>query len=263
MRKYLAVMKITFKDFAAYRSQIYITYVGWITRLMIIVFLWKAIFAAKSQIGNYNFPEILTYFILVQIAMSFVFSHIGFHYARDINNGDLSNFLHRPISYPLFKFIYEISMNFARTMIGLTIYALIIVIFYRYFSFHLSFASIPLAIISLVFGFIINYSMVAMIGMLTFWFSDSSRLVYIYFSIVTIFSGLTIPVDLFPQKMFEALKYTPFPYSFFLPVKILQNTDINGNIPLLRMQIFFAILLSLAAMFMYKKGLKKYEASGK
>lgn len=261
--KYFAVFKTTLKDFTEYRNQIFITYLGWLTRLLIIIYLWKAIFLTKAQIGNYTLEEMLGYFILVQMIMSFVFSHIGFHYARDINNGDLANFLHRPISYPLYKFVYELGTNVARTLVGISIYLLIIFLFPKNFVFHLSWIQVPLATISLFLSFVINYCLVAMIGMMSFWFNETSRLVYIYFSLVTIFSGLTIPLDLFPEKFFNFLRFTPFPYTFYLPVKILQNIHPENLMQFFRTQILFAILIVAIMTTLYRFGLKHYESSGR
>lgn len=264
LHKYFTVFITTLKDFKEYRSQFYLTYIGWFTRLVIIVFLWKAIFEGKSHIGHYDFKDALTYFMLTQIGMSFIFSHVGFHYARDIVSGDLSNYLHRPISYPLYKLVFELGRNIARTFIGIISYGIMIIIFAKYFSFHFSWTILPLALLSFILGFLINHCMTALVGILSFWFTDTTRLIYIYFSIVTIFAGLTVPLDLFPEKMYTILKFTPLPYSFFIPVKILQNTyqgqELLENV---LAQIFFTVILIGITIASYRLGLKKYEAVGK
>ena len=115
MQKYLAILKTGWQEAFEYRIEFFLSLAGWFVRLAIALFIWAAVFKDQNTVGNYNFESILTYFLLIQIVVTLVFSRVGFQVGEDIHTGDFSNYLTRPISYTLYQIFSELSRNLLKT----------------------------------------------------------------------------------------------------------------------------------------------------
>ncbi len=112
-------------------------------------------------------------------------------------------------------------------------------------------------------AYVSNTCFLVLIGMLAFWTATAERLLFVFFSIVHLLSGVIIPIDLFSDKLEHALYFTPFPYLFYVPVKLFQSTEwIPQTFQWLGVSAIYMIGLLLLTEWMFRKGLKSYEAAG-
>lgn len=268
MRKYFRVLRVALLDALEYRIELIIRIAGWGVRLVISLFLWFAVTESKGEIiAGYTFEKIILYFFLIQIMATFVFNDAGFAIHRDIHYGDFSNYLVKPIRYLPFRFSVELSYIISRSLMGLLIFGGAL-FFYQ----SLFFTSVVeptrwlLFVLALLLAMLLNFLLVAMISLLSFWIYSAHRLLFIYFGIINIFSGLILPLDFFPEKLLAVIKLLPFPYLFYYPLQIILKPEVTAEmfakmtiLPQLFQIAIFSALVSLLFIF----GLKKYEAVGR
>lgn len=269
MRKYLRVLRVALLDALEYRIELIIRIAGWGVRLVISLFLWFAVTQSKGEIiAGYTFEKIILYFFLIQIMATFVFNDAGFAIWKDIHYGDFSNYLVKPIRYLPFRFSVELSYIVSRSLMGLLIFGGGLFIYKS--SFFTSIFATPshwlLFLIALFFAMILNFLLVAAISLLSFWIYSAHRLLFIYFGIINIFSGLILPLDFFPEKLLAIVKFLPFPYLFYYPLQIVLKPEVTAEmfakmtlLPQLAQIAVFSAAVSLLFIF----GLKKYEAVGR
>lgn len=265
MKKYWVTFKIGWQDAFEYRTEIVLSLIGWVVRLLIAIFIWSAVFEGKEKIGEYSFEGIIIYFIITSVVTTLVFSRIGFQVGEDIHTGDFSNYLLKPISYTVYQIISEFSKNILRTIIGATVFLAILFFFYPHFFATFEIGRILPIFVSLLLAYIINSFISMSIGLSGFWVVNSNRLMFIYFAIITAISGMTVPLDLFPQQAVEIFYYLPFSYIFFFPVKIIQSTHLDPEflVKVFTGQAIFLVVLGSLNYFIYRLGVKKYEAVGR
>lgn len=263
------VLRVAFLDALEYRIELIIRIAGWGVRLVISLFLWFAVTQSKGEIiAGYTFEKIILYFFLIQIMATFVFNDSGFAIHRDIHYGDFSNYLVKPIRYLPFRFSVEFSYIISRSLMGLLIFGGALFLYQP--SFFTSVFVEPtrwlLFLLALLFAMLLNFLLVAMISLLAFWIYSAHRLLFIYFGIINIFSGLILPLDFFPEKLLAVVKLLPFPYLFYYPLQIILKPEVTVEmfakitlLPQLLQIAVFSALVSLLFIF----GLKKYEAVGK
>lgn len=263
MHKYLTVFRLGWLDALEYRTEFFVSVIGWGIRLFIALFLWLAVFEAKGgEIGTYSFTGIVRYFFIVQIISGFIFSRVGFDIAHDIYRGDFSNFLLKPMNYLSFRLIHEMSKNLFRTLIALFIFGTIV--FVSFGGIPFSWWKIPLGIFAIIGSYLINSCLVCIIALSAFWIINAMRLSFIYFGILTIFSGMMIPVDLFPQKIFAVFQLLPFSYIFYFPASIIQSPTYNASfLTGFAIQWFYIFMLIFVLAFFYRRGIKRFEAVGR
>ncbi|HJX46074.1 MAG TPA: ABC-2 family transporter protein, partial [Patescibacteria group bacterium] len=100
MKKYLSVFKISFQQEFAYRVNFIMWRVRNVTQLFLVFFLWDTVFSAQGKvIFGYDKTRILTYVFGLLIIRAFVLSARAVDVAGEVANGDLSNYLIKPVSY--------------------------------------------------------------------------------------------------------------------------------------------------------------------
>lgn len=263
LTKYFALAKNTLQEYFAYRINFLFWRLQVITSFFIFYYLWASVAQNQTHVGIYNLPQIYTYFIIGYIIRALVFSTRTADLGGEIQNGNLSNLLTKPIE--------TISYYFSRDLID-KLFNLFFMIFEFIFILFVLRPSISFPSLSNFFYFFLStiiaaatfffYSLV--ISFATFW-SDQAWSSRFLFGIVFInlFSGQFIPLDLLPSAVSNILLYTPYPYLYFYPVKFWL-----GLIP--TSQIFFIFLNSLIILFflfflsrlMWRYGLKKYQSYG-
>jgi len=105
--------------------------------------------------------------------------------------------------------------------------------------------------------FVMNYG----IGLLAFWLEDTWILKVILMVISSFLSGAILPLDLFPPALVEILKWTPFPYLSYYPIKIFMGVEPNYLFAIGVMTGWMA-LITYCNHLIWKKGMKLYTAAG-
>ena len=263
MKKYFEILRLGWLDALEYRTEFMISIMSWGIRLFIAFFLWVAVAQTRGgEIGPYTTRSILVYFFITQIISSFVFSRVGFDIAYDIYRGDLANFLLKPMNYIVFRVIHETGKNIFRTILGAVIFGTLLWLWLGGVPFALW--KIPFVLLALPGAYIVNFCMVALISLTGFWTTNSTRYSFIYFGILSIFSGMVFPVDLFPDNFAKILKLLPFQYVFFYPAKIIQSQTFSADMwSGLFIQLTYALVFGCAVAAVYCAGLRKFEADGR
>ena len=100
MKKYLSVFKISFQQEFAYRVNFIMWRIRNVLQLFLVFFLWDTVFSGQDKvIFGYDKARILTYVFGLLIIRAFVLSARAVDVAGEVANGDLSNYLIKPVSY--------------------------------------------------------------------------------------------------------------------------------------------------------------------
>ena len=262
---FFKVIKLALLDGLAYRSETYMQVLAWFINFLIQFYLWSAIYETKSEIVGYTLTSMISYFFIVQMIRTLTFSHFGFLANESIKDGDLVNLLTKPVSVLPFWFAIEIGQNLIRFIFALIGNFIIVLFFYKYLDFsHINLLMFSLGIFSLIPAFIISFCFTVMIGALAFWIQDANRLIFFYFAIISLASGWMIPLDLMPEKYYDILMLTPFPYTFFTTIKLIQGTLPRNEIAfVMLMQSMYAITMIYLLHLQLKFGIKHFEGTGR
>ncbi len=264
MKKYLIVAKNTWDQTVTYRLNFVMWRVRVVLQILTIYFLWLAVLPKDVVIGAYDQPLILTYILGTSLITSFVMSSRSYEVGDEINEGNLSNFLIRPINYFLYQFARDMgdkAMNLVFCITELTIIFFILhpPLFIQNEPTYLL-LSLLSALVALVMYFFINF----LLGLIGFWSPEVWAPRFIFFILVTFFSGGLFPLDILPEHIFAIFKFLPFTYLLFFPLKIylgqLSQVEILEGILI---SLIWTILLYFVMKFVWNRGLKIYTAYGK
>src|SRR3990172_10364823 len=109
MRKYFQIFQISFQEEFAYKLNFIMWRVRNVFQILLTFFLWNTIFASPTiVIFGYDRSKILTYVFGMMIVRALVMSARAADIASDIAQGDLSNYLLKPITYFKYWFTRDV-----------------------------------------------------------------------------------------------------------------------------------------------------------
>ena len=270
MRKYWHIIGIGVQNNLTYRFNFLARTLFGFIPIAAILLLWRNIYAGNAERGaglevaSYTLMQMTSYYLLVTIvdALTAV-NEDDWQIAADIKDGNISQFLLKPVDYLWFRFCLFLSGR--ATYLTVAFLPITLVIYFLRDSFALppdfaTFAAFGVSVgLTALLQFFLSYTM----AMLAFWVMEISTFVFILYAFEYIASGHMFPLDIMPDVVKQILYFTPFPYQLYLPVGIYLG-KINGAQLVIGMvmQAGWVVVAYFLARFAWHHGIKKYAAAG-
>jgi ABC-2 type transport system permease protein len=262
--KYFRVFANTWEETLSYRFNFVMWRFRVVLQLLTMFFLWNALIPKNSTLFGYSQPQILTYILGTSLMTSIVIATRTAEIGDQINNGTLSNFLIRPISYMKYWFARDLgdkAMNLVFSVVEITLLIIIFKpnLFIQNQPQYIAIAFVS-ALISMTMYFYFNY----LLGLLGFWSNEIWGPRFIFWILLNFFAGSLFPLDILPNTIFNILKFLPFTYLLYFPLKIyLGQLETYAIIEGLIISILWTFILYFVVKLTWNKGLKVYGAEGK
>lgn len=266
MKKYLSIFFISWANGFVYRLNFIMWRVRSVIQLLVVYFLWLAIFRQGGTIFGYEKQMILTYVLGTALLRSFVLGSRSVDVASEIARGDLSNYLVKPINYFanwLTRDLADKTLNLIFVSFELTA---IILILKPPLFFQTQPLQLILFIIASLLAMLIYFFLSFLISSVTFWYVEHSGWPVRFVSTVIIefLSGGLFPLDILPQVAFNLLRFLPPAYFLFYPMQIyLGRLNFQASVTSLLVMIVWLLALIKITQFIWNQGLKVYGAYGR
>jgi ABC-2 type transport system permease protein len=267
MKKYLHVINVGIQNNLTYRVNFLARAVFGLIPLIAVIYVWQAIYAGKgenSMVGSYTLAEMISYYLLTTVvdALTAV-NEDDWQIAADIKDGNISQFLLKPIDYLGYRLCLFVSGRVTYMVVATV--PLVIFIFYLrgYFVLPADWITLGCFLISVVLTALLQFFISYTMAMLAFWVLEVSTFIFILFAFEYIASGHLFPLDILPRGLERLLQLTPFPYQLYFPISIyMGKTSGQDLFRGLWAQIFWVIAAYGMARFMWHRGVRKYSAVG-
>src|ERR1051325_8289928 len=122
MKKYLHVINIGIQNNLTYRFNFFARTVFGFIPLIAVIYVWRAIYAGKPQdqnVGTYSLSQMISYYLIVTIvdALTAV-NEDDWQIAADIKDGNISQFLLKPVDYLAFRLCLFVAGRLIYTLIA-------------------------------------------------------------------------------------------------------------------------------------------------
>ena len=265
MRKYWHVIKIGVQNTLVYRVNFLFRALFGLIPLIATLSLWRAVYAGReTAIAGYSIAEMTSYYLVVTIvdALTAV-SDDDWQIAADIKDGNISQFLIKPIDYLGYRLCLFGAGRLIYTAVAFLPVTLFIIVQRQYFVLPADAATLGWFMISIVLTALLQFFISYTMALLAFWLLEVSTLIFILFAFEYIAGGHLFPLDILPPGLAKALYFTPFPYQLFFPVSIYVGKMSGAALYQgLLMQTFWVVAAYLLARFIWQRGIRKYAAVG-
>src|SRR3989344_4832215 len=226
MKKYLLVAANTWDEVFTYRLNFFIWRFRSLVSLLPIYFIWLAILSSKPNIFGYSASMMLTYILGTAFVNAIVFSSRTYAIGDDINSGNLSNYLIKPMNFFLYYLSKDLGDKAMNIVFSIAEIALVIMVFRPPLFIQDNIGLIILSLFAVVVSIALYFLFNILIGFIGFWSPEIWGPRFVFTIIVSFFSGSFFPLDILPKTIFNILSLTPFPYILYFPIKIyLGNTS--------------------------------------
>ena len=267
MIKYLQVLNLGVQSILVYRVNFFFRALFGLIPLAATIFLWQTIYAGKTDgnsIAGYPLAQMISYYLVITVvdALTAV-NEDDWQIAADIRDGRISQILLKPIHY----MGYRLTLYVSGRMIYLVSSLLPIGLFLFY---HRDSLQLPAEIevygwfaVSTILTALLQFFTSFTMALLAFWVLEIDTFIFIMFAVEYIAGGHLFPLDILPEKIVNALIYTPFPYFLYFPASILlERTTGDALLAGIGIQCFWVLIAFGIAAFVWNRGIRRYGAVG-
>jgi len=264
MRKFLAVIIMSWQDALNHRARIIVWASIDLILPVVMVLLFRVIYPTPtSLINGLSYSDLVRYYLLITFLKVLIISYPNENVSEGIWRGSLSKYLVKPIAYPLHQLMGEFGWRQAAALIFLPVVIIISLILKLPLISQPTLTKFFVFFVALFFTFLVYWLFDFIFGLTAFWFTDISGITNLKHVFFTLLSGQLVPPQFLPQSLQQINHWLPFQYIMAFPVKILQgNLSLSSISFALGLLIAYGLIFSIFAFWLWKKGLKQYSAVG-
>jgi len=265
VKKYLHVLNIGIQNQLVYRVNFLFRACFALLPLIATISLWRTIYAGReTELGGYTLAQMISYYLVVTLVDMFTaVNEDDWQIAADIRDGNISQFLLKPIDYLKYRLCLFLAGRAIYTAVAIVPVALFIFLQRQYFVLPADAATVGWFALSITLTALLQFFSAYAMALLAFWVLEVSTFIFILFAFEYIAGGHLFPLDILPPALSHALAFTPFPYQLYFPVSIYVGKSTGPALYQgLVIQGLWVVAAYFFARFMWTRGIRKYSAVG-
>ncbi|MBR5974439.1 MAG: hypothetical protein IK020_04560 [Clostridiales bacterium] len=266
MKRHLALTRAGIMESLQYRLGTAVTLFANLIYLVLVYFLWKAIYASAGTdvVNGMTFTDTMIYLILATALFNFLEMFVVWDMSRSIQSGKIILDLLKPMrfrEYTFWSYSGSHVVLFALTFVPTFIVVLIV-----------TKGAIPMGInllwfaLATVLALIVNFSMEMIVATICLYTESTWGINIVKETIVLLLSGASIPLAFFPEGLRQVVDYLPFRAVYDIPLTILLEKNgsdtIEGLLPMFGLQAAWALILTLAGTLFWNYSVRKITVNG-
>lgn len=270
MKKYRHALSIGIQNSLTYRFNFLARSLFGLIPLLAMIYVWRAIYSGNASkngataVGTYTFAQMVSYYLLTTVvdALTAV-NEDDWQIAADIKDGNISQFLLKPIDYLWYRLCLFISGRITYLAVAALPLTIFILCLHNYFVLPQNWMELGVFLVSIVLTALLQFFMSYTMAMLAFWVLEVSTFIFILFAFEYLASGHLFPLDILPPSLERVLYFTPFPYQLYFPVSIYMEKTTGIELARgLLIQFLWVCAMYALARFAWNRGIRKYAAVG-
>lgn len=265
MRLYAVVAAGGFRRYATYRIA---TVAGIFTNTVfgfIMAYTYVALWDERPQLGGYDMPQALTYVWLGQ-ALLMTCAMIGGGFEEElverIRTGDVAIDLYRPIDLQLWWLAGDLGRA-AFHLLGRGIVPMLLGSMAFELALPASPGIWPAFLVSVVLGVVVSFSIRYLVALSAFWLMDGAGVAQMASLAGMFFSGLLLPLNLFPGLLGEVARALPWSALLQVPADVFLGKRTGwGLVRAYGFQAGWALTLLLAGRLLQSAATRRVVVQG-
>ena len=257
--KYAAIFRLTVANRFAYSTEVFFQalHIGLV--LFVIALMWKLLFAGKTTISGFTLAQMIWYILFGELIVT---SQQGVveEVVDDIRSGNIANYLNKPYSYTLYKYVSTMGSGIFNGAFTLIVGGIVVSLTVG--SLHPSLVQVAAIPLLVILAMTISFLLLFSIGLLSFWMEDSKGIEFVYTKTVFILGGMLLPLSLLPSWLQTIATKLPTAAIAYFPARTSVLFSATSLVHTLLLQFFWIIVCTLLCMTLFKLGKQKVEVNG-
>ncbi|MHC1694088.1 MAG: ABC transporter permease [Eubacteriales bacterium] len=260
-----AVAVVTYKEWSAYRTHSMVSILVGPLFFAVQMIIWSAVYSGgQSSINGMTLTAMLSYYGISTLIHYLTMDFADWNLQMLIHTGKYLTFALRPIHHRFFALAQKVGHRVLGFVFEFLPVLLILVLV---FEVDMVPSSAVWFVISVFFSFLITFYINYSVGLLGFWITKNAGIRSAVKLIISLSSGMLIPLSFFPgwcQKLFFVL---PFQHTVYVPSMVFTGQySLAGeslSIPaIVAVQGIFVLLTFALTELLYRLGNKRFTGVG-
>ncbi len=264
IRQSAALMRGSIMEGLTFRTSTFVTIIGNFIYLVIVYFLWRAIYDSSPSdvVNGMTFYDTMVYLVLAAAMFNFLDSFVVWDIGRSYQSGELVEFLVKPIDYQRFLFFAH-SGNCVVSFCITFLPTFAVIYFVTGGSFALGLNLVFFAV-SLVLALVINFCVDFMVGTICLYTQSIWGVNIMKEVVVSLLSGATIPLAFFPVQLREIVDLLPFQAIYHTPLHMLTgaNLTVGDYARGILLQLFWVFAMLCLSKLFWQRSLRVMTING-
>ncbi len=260
LAKYLAIARTQLVNSAAYPLDLLTRSITIMMFMWIFSQLWQATYGAVGQasIAGMTAAQTMWYMMLAE---TIVLSkpRLTRTIAEAVKDGSVAYLLNKPYNFLLYHFSVALGDGLSRMVFNAAAGSAVV---WLLMGPPPDLRGIPLVLVAMALGWLIDFCMSAMIGLAAFVTEDVAAFDWIYSKFVLLLGGVLIPLDFFPDWARGAVQSLPFAYSVYGPSRLFVSPDLARFAALVVGQVAWLAVLVAILTVVYRRGIAQLTING-
>ena len=261
-QKWWATIRISWSRQLAYKVNFLLLVIGPTVVFFFVKYnLWRSIYAIEGleSIQGYDLQAMLRYQIWGMMVGFLAQGFQNMNLSEDIRLGRISAYLVYPFGFWPFHTAGFIAFQVLQILVALVTLGILRgtgMLGELHWWNLLQGASF-----SLLMGFF-WYQISFLLGLAAFWLEETWVLRVMFVTIAQFMSGAILPLEIYPDWLLAILRWTPFPYLTYVPIKIFMGA-FQDSLILACLTVFgWLTLVGALSYVVWRRGLRLYTAAG-
>lgn len=264
LKKYITLTRAGIIESLQFRLSVVVMFIGNLLYLIVVYFLWKAIYASSGTdvVNGMTFSDTLIYLVLATALFNFMEMYTVWEIGRNIQSGKIVLDLLKPMEYRKYLF-WSYSGSFVTQFFFTFLPTFIVVAAVTHGAIHFG-LNLLFFVISVVMAVFINFSIDFFVGTICLFTESIWGINIMKQVIVLLLSGATIPIAFFPETLKKAVYYLPFQSIYNAPLSILlgDGTDLTAVLTTLGTQLIWCGLMLIISKLFWKVSIRQITVNG-
>ena len=259
MLLYLRIAWFNFSTVMAYPFELLASLLRPFIGIGFQLIFWSIV--AASAPNSFEIRPLIAYFLIANGVTTLILANdfkFGSYLAKSIKYGTINSQLIRPVSVPRYALAEVYGRMGIRCLVGVAFIIAGLTMQPPY-----TFIGSLLFIVLLIEAACVSYGLNILIGTIAFYTPESGGVKNVFSHISSVFSGLIVPLALFPTTLKSIALWLPFAAIAYAPTSVLGHGRLVTNpiVSLVSGALWSIVLITLSGWW-WKRSLRRYDAIG-
>lgn len=265
-KRLLSLTRVGIMESLHFRLGVFIMLFANLIYLVLVYYLWKAIYASSGTdvVNGMTFSDTMIYLILATALFNFLEMFVMWNMSWSVQSGKIVLDLLKPMRYRKYTF-WSYSGSYVVQFVLTFIPTFIIVMIVTKGAISLG-INLLWFVIATVLALLINYNIEMLVAPICLFTESIWGINIVKETIVLLLSGASIPLAFFPEKARMIVQYLPFRAVYDIPLSMLlgkSGTDTwQGLVSLFGLQLIWLVVLTIAGNIFWNCAVKKVTVNG-
>jgi ABC-2 type transport system permease protein len=261
-RKYGAIAAITIRQNLTYLADFLIRQFFLIVVMFAFARLWLTTYNVTGQttIEGFTIVQMLWYLVMTEAIVGSQ-PRAAATLDADVKSGQIAYTLGRPYNFLLYQFAAYEGEFVVRLPVNIMVAGSVALLSVG--MLNVGITNVAAGILVTLLGTVINFLILASIGLAAFWLEDTASFALLYSRVVMLLGGMMLPLDLFPPLLQRIALALPTRLIVYEPARLLTGrTGLEGLPGLLVTQLVWIGIMASILGIIFRAGVRRTNING-